>query len=255
MPLSFSPYALRARELLKHYAPTPVRSLLRSYAPRIRGVVKPPTDGRFWSHQPLSKSYGFDRGRPVDRYYIEAFLERHADAVAGSVLEVETNDYTRRFGGHRVTHSTVLDVESANERATLIRDLNDPGALPPDEYDCVILTQTLQYIYELHVAIKTIHDSLKPGGVLLLTLPAISRIPYEIWGERWLWSFSQGVARRLVCEAFPQEEVIIETHGNLLASTAFLHGLAVEDLPSPADLDRKDLDFQVLITVFARRPS
>jgi SAM-dependent methyltransferase len=253
MPLLF--YVSRARELLKHYAPTPVRRLVRKYAPQFRRAVRPPTDGRFWSIQPLSKSYGFDRGVPVDRYYIEAFLERHADVVAGSVLEVESDDYTRRFGGSRVTHSTVLDIDPANERATLIGDLNEPGALPTREYDCVILTQTLQYVFHLTAAIRTLHDSLKPGGVLLLTLPAITRIPYEISGERWLWSFSQGVARKLVCEAFPREEVIIETYGNLLASTAFLHGLAVEDLPSPAELDMKDLDFQVLITVFARRPS
>lgn len=37
---------------------------------------------------PVSRTFGFDRGKPVDRWYIERFLAAHADDVRGRVLEV-----------------------------------------------------------------------------------------------------------------------------------------------------------------------
>src|ERR687895_460818 len=51
---------------------------------------------------PISRNYGFDRGTPIDRHYIERFLTRHAGDVRGRVLEVGDDEYTRRFGGERV---------------------------------------------------------------------------------------------------------------------------------------------------------
>jgi hypothetical protein len=69
---------------------------------------------------PLSREFGFDRGAPVDRRYIEGFLTRHAGDVRGRVLEVKDAAYTRRFGGERVEVSDVLDVDANIRVATLI---------------------------------------------------------------------------------------------------------------------------------------
>jgi hypothetical protein len=82
--------------------------------------------------EPLSDHYGFDRGTPVDRRYIDVFLRAHRAAIHGSVLEVADNAYTTRFGGDRVSRSTVVDIDTANQRATLIADLEVPGSLPSD---------------------------------------------------------------------------------------------------------------------------
>ena len=38
--------------------------------------------------RPFSASYGFDRGTPVDRYYLDAFLQSHWTLITGRVLEV-----------------------------------------------------------------------------------------------------------------------------------------------------------------------
>ena len=57
---------------------------------------------------PISQCFGFDRGLPVDRYYIERFLARHASEIVGRVLEIGDDTYTRRFGGSRVSRSDVL---------------------------------------------------------------------------------------------------------------------------------------------------
>src|ERR687894_427089 len=53
---------------------------------------------------PISREYGYDRGTPIDRFYIENFLEEHSSSIRGRVLEISENTYTRRFGGARATH-------------------------------------------------------------------------------------------------------------------------------------------------------
>ncbi len=58
--------------------------------------------------KPLSQDWGFDRGKPIDRYYIERFLAGHSDDVRGRVLEIGSNDYTLRFGGDRVARSRAI---------------------------------------------------------------------------------------------------------------------------------------------------
>ena len=79
---------------------------------------------------PISQCFGFDRGLPVDRYYIERFLARHASEIVGRVLEIGDDAYTRKFGGSRVSRSDVLHVHHGNRRATLVGDLTDPNVLP-----------------------------------------------------------------------------------------------------------------------------
>jgi hypothetical protein len=95
---------------------------------------------------PLSDQYGFDRGTPVDRRYIEAFLRVRRDAIQGRVLEVQDNTYTTRFGSDRVFESVVVDIDSRNPRATLIADLQQVGSLRREAYDCIVLTQTLHLL-------------------------------------------------------------------------------------------------------------
>src|SRR5205085_10172287 len=69
--------------------------------------------------EPISRVWGLDRGQPVDRWYIERFLERHAADVAGDVLEVKDPGYTKRFEQGARSYA-VVDVAAHNEQATLI---------------------------------------------------------------------------------------------------------------------------------------
>ncbi len=52
--------------------------------------------------KPVSRLFGFDRGQPIDRYYIEHFLQSHVNDIRGRVLEVGDRDYMCKFGGNRV---------------------------------------------------------------------------------------------------------------------------------------------------------
>jgi SAM-dependent methyltransferase len=202
---------------------------------------------------PISGTYGFDRGTPVDRYYIERFLTRHASDVRGRVLEVGDDEYTRRFGGERVESADVLHVEEGNPEATIVADLTDAPQIPAERFDCVICTQTLLLIYDVPAAIRTLHRVLRPGGVVLATVPGVSRICREeadAWGD--FWRFTSMSARRLFEEAFGDGAVRVEAYGNVLAAVGMLHGIAAEELRA-GELDVQDPDYEVLIGVRAER--
>jgi SAM-dependent methyltransferase len=202
---------------------------------------------------PISRAFGFDRGLPIDRYYIERFLSVHGGDIRGDVLEIGDDAYTRRFGGDRVTKRDVLHVAEGNPQATIVGDLTCAVHIPPDSFDCVILTQTLHLIYDVRKALKTLYRILKPGGVLLATFPGISQIDHDRWGESWCWAFTHVSARRLFEETFSTANVCVEVSGNVLAAIAFLHGLAAEELRQE-ELDCRDSHYAVSIMVRAVKP-
>jgi SAM-dependent methyltransferase len=202
---------------------------------------------------PFSRDFGYDRGLPVDRYYIENFLARRAEDIRGRVLEVKDASYTRKYGGRRVKTSDVLDVEQDNPQATIIADLADADHVPSGVFDCIILTQTLHLIYDVPSAIQTLYRILKPGGVLLATFPGVSQIAHKECGDYWRWSFTQLSTRELFEESFPSPYVLVEAFGNVLAAMCLLHGLAAEEL-RPEELDFRDPDYEVLITLRALKP-
>jgi hypothetical protein len=205
--------------------------------------------------KPISEHWGMERGQPIDRYYIEGFLDTHKDDIKGCVLEIGDNTYTHQFGGEKVTESVVLHVAEQKARVTLIGSLTDQTTIPTDKFDCFIVTQTLQCIYDVSSVVKTIFQGLKQGGVALVTIPGISKISrYDM--DRWgcYWNFTTKSAQQLFEEVFPAANVKVEAHGNVLAAIAFLHGLAVEELKQD-ELDYFDPDFELLITVRAVKPT
>jgi SAM-dependent methyltransferase len=172
------------------------------------------------------------------------------------VLEIRENVYTQRYGGERVEVSDVLDIAEDNRRATIHADLTRADQVPSNAFDCIILTQTLHLIYDLHSAIQTLYRILKPGGVLLATFPGISKTSCRECGkhgEYYCWMLTQLSTRQLFEEAFPAANVGVEAHGNVLAAISFLHGLAVEELRHE-ELDYHDPDYEVLITLRAVKP-
>ena len=202
--------------------------------------------------KPIRPTFGWGHGQCIDRYYIEDFLGRYADDIQGRVLEVANNAYTRRFGRERVIQSDVLNATPGNPEATIIADLAcADDTIPSHTFDCIILTQTLELIYEVRTALRTLHRILKPGGVLLATFPGIrhiSRHDMELWGEHW--RFTTLSAATLFAEAFDKESVKVQTYGNVLTAVAFLQGLVSEELRRE-ELDYCDQDYEVLIGVRA----
>jgi hypothetical protein len=198
--------------------------------------------------EPVSRQFGFDRGKPVDRWYIERFLDQHRADVKGAVLEVAEDTYTQWYGDGNVTSSDVLH-HTGTDESTIVGDLTTGEGIPAASYDCFICTQTLPFIYDVHAAVRGIAAALKPGGVVLATVPGMSQVSREDkrdWGD-W-WRFTSDGTRRLFAEAF--DEVRVEPHGNVLSAAAFLYAYAAEELSSD-ELSHSDPDYELLITVRA----
>jgi len=204
--------------------------------------------------RPVSEIWGFDRGRAIDRYYIEQFLCEHASDIRGHVLEIADDYYTRQFGRDRVTRIDVLHVADRLPKVTIVADLTSADLIPSEIFDCIILTQTLQFIYDVHAVVRTLHRILKPGGVVLATGGGITKASapdMERWGD--YWRFTSMSARRLFEESFPADQVSVQSYGNVLTATAFLYGLAAEEL-SREEMDAYDPNFEVTIGVKAIKP-
>lgn len=205
--------------------------------------------------RPISPDWGMERGSPIDRYYIERFLAQQQADIQGKVLEIGSPRYTHQFGGEQVRESVVLHVAEQREQVTIIGDLTDGENIPSDTFDCVILTQTLNAIFDVAAALRTVYRILKPGGVALITVPGISKISrYDM--DRWgyYWSFTtRSMAKLLAAAGFSQERLHIQAYGNVLVAIAFLHGLAHQEL-RPKQLNHVDPDYELLITVRAQKP-
>lgn len=243
------------KSIAKRTLPAPVH---RWIGTQLRGDKYTPPVGKvdFGSLRrltPISRDFGYNRGLPVDRYYIEKFLAKNAADVKGRVLEIGDNSYTRQFGGNNVTQSDVLHIVEGNPQATIVGDLANAEHIPSDIFDCFILTQTLQCIYDTRAAINTIYRILKPGGVVLATFSGISLTPSDQWGDYWCWNFTSQSGKRVFAEFFPEANIQVESYGNVLVAIAYLQGLATEELQI-SELDHRDQPYELLITVRAVKP-
>lgn len=205
------------------------------------------------SLQPISRLFGFDRGTPIDRCYIENFLKKNASCICGHVLEIAGNEYTKKYGT-AVTQSDVLN-SVASPQATIIGDLASGENIPESAFDCIILTQTIQYIYDVKAALRNAVKALKPGGTLLITTSGISQISrYDMdrWGE--YWRFTDKSLKMLLAEIVPEEAIDVQAYGNVAVAKAFLDGRAVHELDQQV-LDYQDDDYQVLLTARVCKPA
>jgi SAM-dependent methyltransferase len=236
----------RAREVARRVVPLRVRQAMLRLTGRT--VTPPPGRVRFGDLRrttPISPDFGYARGGPVDRYYIEGFLTRHAADVRGRVLEIGDSSYTHRFGGGRVTRADVLHIDPAAPGVTFVGDLADGSMLPDAAFDCVVLTQTLHLIFDHMAALRTLERILVPGGVLLLTVPGISNIATDEWGPTWHYSFTHH-ALGTACDAvFGAGRAAVESHGNVLAAIAFLHGLGHQELTT-GELDEQHVEYSIV---------
>lgn len=91
-----------------------------------------------------------------------------------------------------------------------------------------MLTQTLQLVFDVRAALANAHRVLRPGGVLLATMPVASRICDPLLTDHW--RFTPLAVRRLLDDVFGPGVSTVSGRGNVLAQVAFLEGLAAEDL-------------------------
>jgi hypothetical protein len=223
-------------------------ALVRRQQPIVLGDLK-----RF---DPISPEFGWRRGTPIDRYYIQSYINDKSSLIRGECLEIAEPKYLSQFRD-RIARTCILAPYSISDTSgidqAIIGDLASTATLPQSAFDCFICTQTLQFIYQIKEAIVGAHHLLKEGGMLIGTVPGISQISrYDMdnWGEYWrLTSLS---ATRMLSEVFG-DDVEVASFGNALAAQLLLQGVAVEDLPDRSVLDVKDPDYEVIVGFCARK--
>ena len=234
------------RRFLKGFTSRLVRRLRRIHQPALGSV----DFGDLARVRPVSRAFGYDRGTPVDRFYIEDFLAHSSGDIKGCVLEVGDATYSARFGSG-ITKQDVLHVHE-HPAATIVADLTQPDALPEQAFDCIVITQTLQFIYDIHGATKQLYRALRPGGIVLATVPGISSRGGGEWADSWCWSLTELSARELFGEFFPTDAIETSVRGNVYAATCFLQGLALEEVDRER-LHHVDTTYPVVIAIRAQR--
>jgi Methyltransferase domain len=202
--------------------------------------------------EPFSNKFGWDRGTPIDRYYIEKFLEYNIYSIQGIVLEIAEDTYARKFG-QDVSSFEILFPNDSLENATIIGDLTDAESIPDQKVDCFIATQTYNFIYDFQEAIKNSYKVLKINGVLLATVAGISQISrYDMdrWGD--YWRFTSLAMKKSFEHIFGEGNVEIVSYGNAFAATSYLQGMVVEDV-DVEKLDAIHQDYECIIGIKALR--
>lgn len=261
--VKYSPYSIFKYTLKKFFAMVKraIRKIIPNSAFRLfhklmyRNIL--PAPGKVFAGDlnrltPFSTGFGYDRGGPVDRYYIENFLQQSSGYVKGRVLEIGDNEYTLLYGGDKIKQSDILHVDASNDKATIIGDISNAPQIPDNAFDAIILTQTLHLIYNFKDALDTCHRILKPGGSLLLTVPGITLIDHGEWADTWYWSFTDKSLKKLMPETFPGGEIEVQCFGNVFVATAFLYGMGLPEIEKEK-LDFNDPHFQVIITAKATK--
>ena len=200
--------------------------------------------------QPISRAFGRESGEPIDRYYIEGFLNKQSSYISGTVGEIGESTYTRRFG-KGVKKSIVFHLTGRNGAIPL--NLETGKGVLENSLDCLICTQTLQFIYDLPSVVQHIYRLLKPSGVVLVTASGISQISISDdvqWSE--YWRFTKYSLFRLFAELFGEEQVETFSYGNVKTATAFLYGLCQEDLGED-DFYENDSQYPVVVTGVMRK--
>jgi SAM-dependent methyltransferase len=248
---------MNARARMKDVArrlPHPVRHAARQVArwPRGRRIARPVRWGSLRRTRPVSSNYGRDRGTAVDRIHLQRFFAAHGEDIRGAVLEVDGPVFSGPYGSG-VTSTDIVDIDPRNDRATIIGDLGVPGVLPVAAFDCVIVPQTLQYVADPRTAVANLYGALRPGGVLLITMPTIAKLD-EKAAEVDHWRVTPVGMRRALGAWCPDAAVTVESAGNVLTATAFLQGLAAEEL-RPEEFDVVDPLYPIIVMALVRRPS
>lgn len=201
---------------------------------------------------PASRLFGFDRGKPIDRYYIEKFLMENRVSIKGHVLEVAEDTYSKMFDSG-IEKINILHFTDDNRNATIVGDLTKRDTLPGNHFDCFVCTQTLNFIYDFKKAIEGIKYLLKPGGVALVTVAGIcqiSKYDEDRWGD--YWRFCPNGIEKSFQAIFGKDQVKLFLYGNCEAVISVLQGLAVDE-KNKKKLDKIDPEYPVTIGIVATR--
>ena len=223
------------------------------WATRLRCLTRGlglPRWGNLRRVRPFSENFGFDRGTPVDRYYLHRFLEDHRHRITGDVLEIQMPGYARRYGS-RLGDVHSVDINPAHAATYTVDLARAEGVIPSDRYDCFLLPNTLCVLRDVEGCLRQALRVVRPGGVILASTAGFVPLTPDYPDY---WHLSAAGWREITGRAFRGCRVRVDSHGNCLAAVAAMLGLAHEEL-EPAELDAEDPRYPVLITIACEKPA
>lgn len=194
---------------------------------------------------PIGKLFNLDRGTPIHNYYCEQFLSSVARDVRGRILHVGE---PREHGRAGTSVSSFLKKTTTDHLETLSLDDVRNRELAAAQFDCIIVSDSLEYAPSLDVPLSMLKRLLKPGGVLLAILPGLQSGHRQTGISNLHWHFTTHSARNLFERFFAGEYIHSRGFGNVLTTIAALHGLTAQEL-TPAELENHDPAYEVSIFV------
>lgn len=197
--------------------------------------------------EPLSKRFGIEYGTAIDRIYIKKFINKYRKNIRGRVMEIAEPKYAKDYIS-QITNLQILHVNGWGENVVK-GDFSTGEGLRENSVDCLICTQTLLFIYDIHETIKNIYKVLNYGGTALVTVPGITQLSmydYRNWGQ--YWAFTDQSLKLLFEEVFDKDKIEITVYGNVKTSIGFLYGIPAESFCSE-DFEYTDLQYQVIIGI------
>ena len=223
---------------------TVVTDLVRAGALSPRpGTVRFGDFGRLW---PFSQRFGFDRGAPVDRYYLQQFVRSIRPIVRGRCLEIGGSLKNNWFYRFDVDEFRTLELEQSKRADDLVGDAADPGVLDPASWDSILAFHVLEHCPNPFAVVSNMCAWLKAGGHACIVVPCAQRV-HNHPGDYWRF-MPDGL--RVLFRDF--SEVDVSTYGNPLTVVSNYVGLSHTELVAE-DMDAVHPDYPVLACVVARK--
>jgi glycosyltransferase involved in cell wall biosynthesis len=119
---------------------------------------------------PIGKLFNLDRGTTIHNFYCEQFLSSVAADVSGRILHVgQPHGYGT--AGNSIT--SFFERVAARRIERLSLDDADAQQSAGTQFDCIIVSDCLEYSPNLDLSLASLKKLLKPGGVLLAILPGL----------------------------------------------------------------------------------
>ncbi len=178
------------------------------------------------------------------RYYIRKFLKNYTDQCAGYFLEFGDPYFRDCFTSEKITGYDIMDIVSRPD-ITILADIQNCPEIANNTYDVIVCTQVLEHIANPFKAVIELHRILKPGGKLLLSVPAA--FPYHAVPNDY-WRYTRDSVHLLLDPLF--SKVILHNYGNQLIVTAAYWYWMVDHLPHQS-LDIVNPDCPTIICAYA----
>ncbi|TRU96281.1 MAG: methyltransferase domain-containing protein [Microcystis wesenbergii Mw_QC_S_20081001_S30D] len=195
---------------------------------------------------PICHVFGLTRGKPVDRYYLNKFIQEIKPQIVGKILEIGGTSKDKDFYGINLGSSyQIMNIEPGLG-IDIVGDAHDGSIIKPESFDSIITFNVLEHCYAPWQVVENIYTWLKPGGKCFVMVPSAQRlhaIPRDYWRplpDAFAWMFRK----------FSQQKLYV--YGNPISVIASYHGIATEELTTE-ELDAFHPDFPVATCIVAQK--